>query len=832
MKKMGYVGSVIPIRVRVTPDSDLVKAKVVSAGAELVQPTGMIDLKTSFDQDTGVISTLVAPEQYVREGQYQVFIKARFDDGSDASFPVELEVKPRLIGEPLPSHIRSVEQVSDMVKAVDKPVDQQYIPYSHLKAIQAYDPTIGFSTRLSALYDLKFYHSEDLPDEKLRDDWRLAVAWWCTLVPDEDSLVYPVDKVIDLAAKIAKEFKKRGLPISREFGSSDQQELYQILSDRGIDLPNISAPGEEEDKNIPVKGAEEISKGEKVDDSEHRSSPAESPGVNCVVADEITKGNEGNAAMHKHIIPGHPGFEGKEHPISQLHDDVPTVGVKTALPTRSRPSLGQIHHPAPRKYMQEHVDPAKHLDEVIKAFDARIAGYEPDMRVSMFDGRKHLTTSMDDLACWNCPRVQDVGSLLWCPLMGIVDPLQVCRFYDLPVYVIGIGDADDLKKSKVVEAEAEVVKAPEELICAVGPQAKLEPATVQRGGRVFASHRWKGKRGQTHTPSGKPIPKHWTHVLITTRKNSPLQAVGKDAAGRTQYLYSSTREAKKASEKWNRLRSFGKVVGVLDQAIERKAKRSDEGLILDIIKHTGFRIGSDTDTKAKVKAYGISTLLAKHVKIDGDRVEFSFIGKSGVKNHKVIRDAQIAEGLGKRLARAKSPDDKIFSTNDDCVRNVFHQLPRVNTFLVKDWRLYLGTQTALAAIKRLPMPKNAIQFIKARRIVAKKVAQALGNTPAVALKYYIAPEVFSPWLAKLAAVGVDIKKEEGGYCVDSGDADTNRVGGYQFGSGALMKAEDEDDIGIPESLEELFECVSYDTEGAGWEGDLETEYDPDDEDAG
>ena len=826
MKKSGYVGSVIPIRVRVSPTSDLVKAKIVSATAELIQPSGAVDLKTSLDSETGVISALAAPEQYVREGFYSVFIKARFEDGSDTSFPIELEVMSKL-HDSLAAVQQPAQSVSDMIKSVDKPVDMQYIPYNHLKAIQAYDPTIGFSTRLSALYDLKFYHCEDLLDDKLKDDWRIAVAWWCTLVPDEDSLIYPVEKVIDLATKIAKELKKRGLTIPREFGSSDQQRLFDVLRERGVDLPKISEPGEEEDKNTDFTGAmsaQVISKAEKLDDSESRASPAEQPGVNCAVADELTKGNQNNAGMHKHIIPGHPGFEAKEHPISQLHTDVPTVGVRTALPTRHRPSLGQIHHPAAKKYMQEHADPAAHLDEVIKSIDARMASYDPDARVSIFAGRKYLTVSQDDLACWNCPRVDEIGGVLWCPLMGVVDPLQVCRFYDLPVFLIGVGD---------------LKKAPEELICSVGPQAKMEPVMVRRGGKVFASHRFKGlaagkeKRGQTHTLSGQLIPKHWTHVILSTRKNSPLQAVGKDAAGRTQYLYSSERTAKKAAGKWSRLRAFGKVVNVLDSAIEKGARRNDEGLILDIIKHTAFRIGSHADTKAKVQAYGVSTLLAKHVKVNGDRVEFNFIGKEGVKNHKVIRDPQIAEALAKRLARAKTPNDSLFGVDDNHVRRAFHELPKANSFLVKDYRTFIGTQAAFAAVKKMSAPQNAIQFIKARREVAGKVAQVLGNTPTIAMKAYIAPEVFSYWLGQLAIKGIELKKEasdggnDGGYCVDAGNADTNRVGGYQFGSGAIMKAED-NDIGQPESLEELFETVQYDEDGDDWENDDPDAQDDDD----
>jgi len=42
-------------------------------------------------------------------------------------------------------------------------------------------------------------------------------------------------------------------------------------------------------------------------------------------------------------------------------------------------------------------------------------------------------------------------------------------------------------------------------------------------------------------------------------------------------------------------------------------------------------------------------------------------------------------------------------------------------------------------------PKDQKEYVKAIRVVAIAVSEQLGNTPAVAAKSYINPEVFAKW---------------------------------------------------------------------------------------
>jgi DNA topoisomerase IB len=59
----------------------------------------------------------------------------------------------------------------------------------------------------------------------------------------------------------------------------------------------------------------------------------------------------------------------------------------------------------------------------------------------------------------------------------------------------------------------------------------------------------------------------------------------------------------------------------------------------------------------------------------------------------------------------------------------------------------LGTREAGDWVKAMPAPKDAKEYQKSVRAVAKRVAARLGNTPTVALAAYIHPAVFVDWRA-------------------------------------------------------------------------------------
>jgi len=261
--------------------------------------------------------------------------------------------------------------------------------------------------------------------------------------------------------------------------------------------------------------------------------------------------------------------------------------------------------------------------------------------------------------------------------------------------------------------------------------------------------------GPMFSPSGKRIPPAWTDLWVTTHKDSYLQARGLDSAGRKVFLYSSNHRAYKDAQKFQRLKLLINTMDHLKPLIESDAFKKEEALVIDLIIKTGFRVGTEQEHIAKVKAYGATTLQKQHVKVSGNSIHFDFIGKKGVRITKTLNDPFLASKIKERIEKNKS--DQIFNTTSTDVRNYLHSLPNGKKFKLKDFRTLLGTKIALSRVKALPMPENVKEFKKYRKQVAESVSKELGNTPAVALKSYIAPEVFYLWEAKFSDM---IKKSD------------------------------------------------------------------------
>ncbi len=241
----------------------------------------------------------------------------------------------------------------------------------------------------------------------------------------------------------------------------------------------------------------------------------------------------------------------------------------------------------------------------------------------------------------------------------------------------------------------------------------------------------------------------YTDVALNPDPTAALQATGKDAKGRTQYMYSKAHAEAAAAEKFARLRDFNNAVPALRASIA--ADMADKGLsqgardqaaVLSLIDHTGIRVGSAEETGADVKAYGATTLLGEHVTLGANgRVDLSFPGKSGVMNKATFNSPELHAYIASKNPTA---GQRVFETNAPAVREYLNKIGQ-DKFSPKDFRTYLGTSTALQEIAGKPIPSNAREYAKQRLEVARVVSARLNNTPTVALAAYIDPAVFRVW---------------------------------------------------------------------------------------
>lgn len=246
-------------------------------------------------------------------------------------------------------------------------------------------------------------------------------------------------------------------------------------------------------------------------------------------------------------------------------------------------------------------------------------------------------------------------------------------------------------------------------------------------------------RGQRYGP-GQKIPPGWTDVMVAESKADPVQVRGRDSAGRLQAIRSREATAAASAEKFERVKQMDAKMPAVDERLEREALGDDTAAAMLLLRKMALRPGSTKDTKAKVQAYGASTLERRHVSVQGDKVRLRFVGKEGVNNDLTVRDAQLAKVLQHRL-KGKGGDDQMFPGANANKMNRWIQ-GTAPGHTAKDFRTHFATGMAAELMAGMDPPRNDSERRSIELAVGAKVAEALGNKRKQALESYIDPAVF------------------------------------------------------------------------------------------
>jgi DNA topoisomerase-1 len=252
------------------------------------------------------------------------------------------------------------------------------------------------------------------------------------------------------------------------------------------------------------------------------------------------------------------------------------------------------------------------------------------------------------------------------------------------------------------------------------------------------------------------IPPAWTDVFINPAANGRVQVIGKDTAGRWQYLYHANHTRAQELRKFRRITKFAKAIPQMRATVARHLRQP--GLtrervlaaVLRILSTCYMRPGSEVYA-SEHGSYGIATLRRKHVSVKGEVIEFDFPGKSGVRQQRQLRDRQVARVIRKTISlpgynvfKYVNGDDKPVVVTRRHINEYIKELMG-SSFSAKDFRTWAGTLVCACALARngdeIPEKKTS----RKKRIVAaiKETAEVLGNTPAVCRGSYVCPEIIS-----------------------------------------------------------------------------------------
>jgi DNA topoisomerase I len=248
------------------------------------------------------------------------------------------------------------------------------------------------------------------------------------------------------------------------------------------------------------------------------------------------------------------------------------------------------------------------------------------------------------------------------------------------------------------------------------------------------------------------IPPAWTNVWICPKESGHIQATGFDIRGRKQYRYHAMWNTLRNETKFHRLYEFGKVLPSIRLKLEEdlaKKELSEEKVlatVVSLMERTYIRVGND-DYEKLYGSYGLTTLKDSHVKIDGDKIFFSFKGKKGIDHKITLKNKRLARMVkhcrdipGKELFQYYDTEGNRKPIDSGMV-NRYVKEASGGDFTAKDFRTWAGTLNIIRAFKSIGESESDTDC--KRKIVAAldEVSKQLGNTRSVCKKYYVHPGV-------------------------------------------------------------------------------------------
>ncbi|HSY50213.1 MAG TPA: DNA topoisomerase IB [Thermoanaerobaculia bacterium] len=252
------------------------------------------------------------------------------------------------------------------------------------------------------------------------------------------------------------------------------------------------------------------------------------------------------------------------------------------------------------------------------------------------------------------------------------------------------------------------------------------------------------------------IPPAWQDVRIARGDSSPLQAVGIDSKGRTQYLYHARFRAQREEEKFRRVVEFGESLPALRRRVRADLKRA--GLdrehvlaaIVRLIDQGFFRVGNDRSAKSEA-TYGLTTIETRHVNVDGAVLLFDYVGKWRKSQMRAVEDPEVA-AVVRELKTLDAPSlfafidqEKVRNVSDRQVNDYIQSIISRN-FTAKDFRTWAGTLLCSIALGMEGQAASKSERKHRIRRAVQATAEQLGNTPAVCRSSYICPRLIDEYM--------------------------------------------------------------------------------------
>lgn len=244
------------------------------------------------------------------------------------------------------------------------------------------------------------------------------------------------------------------------------------------------------------------------------------------------------------------------------------------------------------------------------------------------------------------------------------------------------------------------------------------------------------------------IPPAWTEVWICLDDRGHIQATGRDAAGRKQYVYQRDWFEHRQAQKFELLTEFGLALPSIRRRANRHARRPRPdrlkvlGIAVAVLDHTLLRVGNRCYERTN-GTRGLTTLTEENLSLERSVASLSFRAKGNIETEIAIEHPRLVELLrecseieGQYLFSYLDDDGSVRTIASSDVNQYLLELTG-QPFTAKNFRTWGGTLTFYEHLTPA-RPKDRKQVVVN---AYRQVAERLHNTEAVCRQFYVHPAV-------------------------------------------------------------------------------------------
>jgi len=169
-------------------------------------------------------------------------------------------------------------------------------------------------------------------------------------------------------------------------------------------------------------------------------------------------------------------------------------------------------------------------------------------------------------------------------------------------------------------------------------------------------------------------------------------------------------------------------------------------LAVAIMDKTAERVGNEGS--AKSGHFGVTGFQRKHIKIEGNKVQISYVGKSGVQQEKSFSDKVLAKAINECRGRCSEDATSLLVTTD----GFKIKADKVNRYLkdfgitAKDIRGYAANKYMMDALKKSTKSSDPEERKKKFKEILKSVAEKVGHQAGTLNQHYLLPNIKSKYV--------------------------------------------------------------------------------------